>query len=117
SLPSWDKAIEEDWLGKWALSLMLINVSTRRFQRAVPLPGGDVPTPPGAGVSKSAASRRFVALSAARMKAWMGSDLSGLDLMVVQIDGIHITEHLVLVAAIGVDGQGEKDPLGPEGEG
>jgi hypothetical protein len=44
----------------------------------------------GAGVSKSAASRHFVALSAARMKEWMGADLSALDIMVVQIDGIYI---------------------------
>jgi putative transposase len=28
-LPSWEQAVAEDWLGKWALSLMLINVSTR----------------------------------------------------------------------------------------
>jgi hypothetical protein len=35
--------------------------------------------------------------------------------MVVQIDGIHITEHLVLVAAIGIDGEGVKHPLGLEG--
>ena len=112
SLPSWEKAIEEDWLGKWALSLMLINVSTRKFQRAVRLPEGDIPTPSGAGVSKSAASRRFVALSAERMKAWMGSDLSDLDLLVVQIDGIHIGDDLVLVAAIGIDAEGVKHPLG-----
>src|ERR1700730_4142236 len=111
-LPSWEKAIEEDWLGKWALSLMLINVSTRKFQRAVRLPEGDIPTPSGAGVSKSAASRRFVALSAERMKTWMGSDLSDLDLLVVQIDGIHIGDDLVLVAAIGIDGEGIKHPLG-----
>jgi hypothetical protein len=39
------------------------------------LPEGDVPAPTGAGVSKSAASRHFVALSAARMKEWMGADL------------------------------------------
>jgi putative transposase len=32
------------------------------------------------------------------MKEWMGADLSALDIMVVQIDGIHISEHLVLVA-------------------
>jgi hypothetical protein len=63
-------------------------------------------------VSKSAASRHFVALSAQRMKTWMETDLSGLDLLVVQIDGIHITEHLVLVAAIGIDGEGIKHPLG-----
>jgi hypothetical protein len=28
SLPSWDRAVAEDWLGKWAMNLMLINVST-----------------------------------------------------------------------------------------
>jgi hypothetical protein len=36
----------------------------------------------------------------------------GLDLLVVQIDGIHMTEHLVLVAAVGIDGEGIKHPLG-----
>jgi putative transposase len=111
-LPSWDRAVAEDWLGKWAMNLMLINVSTRKFRRAVRLPEGDVPAPAGAGVSKSAASRHFVALSAARMKEWMGADLSGLDIMVVQIDGIHISEHLVLVAALGIDSEGFKHPLG-----
>jgi len=112
ALPSWEQAVEEDWLGQWAMNLMLINVSTRKFRRAVRLPMGDVPAPAGAGVSKSAASRHFVALSAARMKEWMTSDLAALDIMVVQIDGIHITEHLVLVAAIGIDSEGVKHPLG-----
>ncbi len=64
ALPSWTTAQSEDLLGKWAMNLMLINVSTRRFGRAVRLPEGDVPAPEGAGVSKSAVSRRFVALSA-----------------------------------------------------
>jgi putative transposase len=112
ALASWQQAVEEDWLGQWAMNLMLINVSTRKLRRAVRLPEGDVPAPAGAGVSKSAASRHFVALSATRMKEWMASDLGGLDIMVVQIDGIHITEHLVLVAAIGIDGEGVKHPLG-----
>jgi transposase-like protein len=112
SLPSWERASEEDWLGRWAMNLMLINVSTRKFRRAVRLPEGDVPAAQGAGVSKSATSRRFVALSAARMKEWMGSDLGHLDIMVVQIDGIHIAEDIVLVAAIGIDSEGAKHPLG-----
>jgi hypothetical protein len=46
------------------------------------------------------------------MKEWMGADLSGLDIMAVQIDGIHISEHLVLVAALGIDSEGFKHPLG-----
>src|SRR5207302_9612880 len=112
ALPSWEQAVEEDWLGQWAMNLMLINVSTRKFRRAVRLPTRDGPAPAGAGVSKSAASRHFVALSAARMKEWMTSDLAALDIMVVQIDGIHVTEHLVLVAAIGIDSEGVKHPLG-----
>jgi len=111
SLPSWEAAMAEDWLGQWAMNLMLINVSTRKFGRAVRLPGGDVPAENGAGLSKSAASRRFVALSAERMKEWMASDLSKLNLLVIQIDGIHIEEDLVLLAAVGVDGVGDKHPL------
>ena len=111
-VPSWEAAVAENWLGKWAMNQMLINVSTRKFARSVRLPEGDVPAAAGAGLSKSAASRRFVALSAGRMKEWMASDLSGLDLLVVQIDGIHLDENLILVAAIGVDAMGDKHPLG-----
>ncbi len=94
------------------MNQMLINVSTRKFARSVRLPEGDVPASAGCGLSKSAASRRFVALSAARMKEWMASDLSGLDLLVIQIDGIHMDEDLILVAATGVDAKGDKHPLG-----
>ena len=112
TLPSWEAAMAEDWLGKWALNLMLINVSTRKCGRAMRLPEGEVPAGDGAGLSKSAASRRFVALSAERMKEWMASDLSKLDLLVIQIDGLHIEEDLVLAAAVGVDGEGSKHPLG-----
>jgi len=110
-LPSWEHALEEDWLGRWAMNLMLLNVSTRKFRRAVRHPEGDVPASAGSGVSKSAASRHFVALSAERMREWLAADLSGLDLLVVQIDGIHITEQLVLIAAIGIDADGIKHPL------
>ena len=81
------------------MNLMLINVSTRRFGRAVRLPEGDIPAADGAGVSKSAASRRFVALSAERMREWMAADLSKLDLLVIQIDGAHMAEDLTLLAA------------------
>src|SRR3954447_26585473 len=73
---------------------------------------GRFPAPQGAGLSKSAASRRFVALSTERMRVWMAADLSRLDLLVIQIDGVHIAEDLTLLAAIGIDGDGVKHPLG-----
>jgi transposase-like protein len=110
-IPSWQTALGEDWLGRWAMNLMLINVSTRRFGRAVRLPEGDVPAAAGAGLSKSAASRRFVALSAQKLADFMACDLSALDLLVIQIDGLQVSDELVLVAAIGIDGTGTKHPL------
>jgi len=84
-LPTWTAAQAEDWLGRWAMNLMLINVSTRKLRRAVRLPEGDLPVIAGESPSKSAASRRFVALSAKRLAEWMASDLSKLDLL-----GLHM---------------------------
>jgi transposase-like protein len=112
ALPSWEAAQAEDWLGRWAMNLMLINVSTRRFGRAVRLPEGDIAATAGSGVSKSAVSRRFVALSAERMSEWMAVDLSELDLLAIQIDGMHVTNELTMLAAIGIDDEGTKHPLG-----
>ena len=60
--PNWEAAQSEDLLGRWAMNLMLINVSTRCFGRAVRLPDSDMPSSAGAGVSKSVVSRRFVAV-------------------------------------------------------
>ena len=109
-LPSWETAQAEDWLGSggWALNLMLINVSTSGFGSAVRLPEGDIPASDSSGISKSAVSRRLVALSAVRMNEWMTADLSKLDLIVIQIDGIQIETDLVLLAAVGIDGDGVK---------
>ena len=38
--------------------------------------------------------------------------LATLDLLAIQIDGLHIEEDLILLAAVGIDGTGEKHPLG-----
>jgi len=40
TIPSCETAAQEDWLGRWAMNLMLINVSTRRFDPRCPAPGG-----------------------------------------------------------------------------
>src|SRR5476649_1373100 len=60
--------------------------------------------------TKSSVSRRFVALSTAKLKEWLAADLSGLDLLVIKIDGLHVGDY-VLVAAIGIDGAGDKHVL------
>src|SRR3954463_10160793 len=111
-LPSLAAGQRENWLGRWAMNQMLINVSTRRFRRSVRLPDGDVTSAKGDGTSKSAVSRKFVALSSAKLEDWLASDLSSLDLLAIQIDGLHVQEDLILVAAVGIDATGEKHPLG-----
>ncbi len=72
SLESWQVLRDGDLLLEWALNLMVLNVSTRKYRRAVRLPEGDLPGERGDGTSKSAVSRRFVALSRKKMKAWLG---------------------------------------------
>lgn len=42
----------------------------------------------------------------------MALDLSALDLLVMQIDGLHIDDNLVMLGAVGVDADGRKHPLG-----
>ena len=93
---------------------MVINVSTRKYARAVRLPddaGGDLPAASGDATSKSAVSRRFVALTRSKLKAWLASPRDDLDLVVLQIDGLHVGDHL-MVAAIGIDTGGAKHVLG-----
>ena len=110
SLESWQALRDGNLLLEWALNLMVLNVSTRKYHGAVRLPEGDLAKARGDGTSKSAVSRRFVALSRKKMKAWLASDLSELDLLVIQIDGLHVGDH-VLMAAIGVAGNGDKHVL------
>ena len=74
SLPSWELLSEPELLQAWAMNLMVINVSTRKYARAVRLPddaGGDLPAASGDATSKSAVSRRFVALTRSKLKAWL----------------------------------------------
>ena len=114
SLTSWELLSEPELLRAWPTNLMVINVSTRKYGRAVRLPaeaGGDLPTASGDATSKSAVSRRFVALTRSKLKAWLASPLDDLDLVVLQIDGLHVGDH-VMVAAIGIDGGGDKHVLG-----
>ncbi len=42
----------------------------------------------------------------------MASDLSNLDPLIIQIDGLPIGNELVLVAALGIDANGDKHSLG-----
>jgi putative transposase len=45
------------------------------------------------------------------MDEWVGRDLSAIDLGVLMIDGVHVAEHVLLVA-LGMDSDGKKHVLG-----
>jgi transposase-like protein len=90
--------------------LLLLGVATRHYGRAVRLEAGDVLRRAGDGTSKSAVSRRFVAMSQAKLEGWLARDLSELDLVVIQIDGMMVADH-TLIVALGIDSAGEKHPL------
>jgi putative transposase len=111
-LPNWLAATSEDWLGRNAMNLMLLGVATRRYGRAVRIPGGPLARVNGDATSKSAVSRKFVAVSQQKLDDWLASDISKLDLLAIQIDGLHVADEIVLLGAIGIDASGEKHILG-----
>jgi len=110
TLPSWEELRDPEVLRQWAFNMMVLNVSTRAYGRATRPPEADVPAGQGDGTSRSAVSRRFVAMSRKRFYEWRQADLSEHDFLVVQIDGLEVGE-TTLVAAIGVDGDGRKHVL------
>jgi transposase-like protein len=107
-LETWERFAEADPLTPRAVEQMVLGVSTRRYERSLE------PTPSGMrsrGTSKSAVSRRFTAATREQLAQMMSRDLSALQLCAVMIDGIHVGDHLVLVA-LGIDEQAEKHVLG-----
>ncbi len=53
----------------------------------------------------------FVAATERQMAEWLGRNLDALDLGVLMIDGVHINDHVLLVA-LGIDADGKKYVLG-----
>ena len=110
-LPTWTWLSRSDDILRW-MGTSLMGVSMRNALRAFRLPGSGVPEDPGAGLTKSSVSRRFKRLTQAAFEEWMASDLSGLDLVAIQMDGLHLTRDMVMVGAVGIDAGGNKHVLG-----
>jgi putative transposase len=108
SLPSFQWATHRDPLDAATIAAIAAGVSTRRYGTTLdPLPAGES----ASAVSKSAVSRRFVALSTQRLEQWLASRLDHVRLPVAMIDGIHFKDRVVLVA-LGFDTDGRKHVLG-----
>jgi putative transposase len=96
-------------LGRLALERMLGGLSTRRYPLGLE-PVGTQVTQAATGTSKSAISRRFVAMTHTALAELLSADLSGLDLVCLLIDGVHFGEHTCVVA-LGIAIDGTKHPL------
>ncbi len=108
-VPAYELFSSTELLGRMAVERMLAGVSTRHYPVALE-PVGEQVEAEAKSTSKSAVSRKFVAMTETALAELLAADLSGLDLVAIMIDGVHFADHLCVVAlGIGIDGV--KHPL------
>ena len=111
-LPTYAAASSTELLGHQAMAKMLAKLSARRYAIGLE-PVGSAVEAQSRGTSKSAVSRRFVTMTESALGALMSADLSGLDLVVIMVDGVSFAAHCCVVA-LGIDIEGNKIPLALE---
>ena len=105
SIPVYERLQAEPRLGERIRDILVRGVSTRKYAEVLPRMAGTV------GIAKSSVSRRFIRAARDALAALMGRRFDELDVLAVWIDGIVVDDHHIL-AAVGVDAQGEKHLLG-----
>ncbi len=90
------------------MNAVACGISTRKYARSLD-------TLPDAvrerSTSKSAVSRRYVALTTTQLTTWLTTPLGDRHFPIVMIDGIILGDHTVLIA-LGIDSEGRKQILG-----
>ena len=109
-VPAYELFASTELLGELALERMMAKLSTRRYGAGLEPVGAAVEASARA-TSRSAVSRRFVAMTERALGELMDADLSELELVALLIDGVHFAEHLCVVA-LGITIDGTKIPLG-----
>jgi transposase-like protein len=108
-VPAYDLFSSTELLGEMAMTKMMAKLSTRRYRAGLEPVGAQVAAT-SRSTSKSAVSRRFVEATETALAELLVGDLSGLDLVVLMVDGVHFADHLVVVA-MGIAIDGTKHPL------
>jgi putative transposase len=109
AVPAYELFSSTEVLGRMAMERMLAGLSTRRYGVGLE-PVGEQVTETATATSKSAVSRKFVALTETALADLLAADLSELDLVAVMVDGVHFAEHCCVVA-LGISIDGVKHPL------
>jgi transposase-like protein len=107
-LPSFAFAANRDPLDHHTLKAVACGVSTRNYARSLDSLPEEIEE---RSVSKSSVSRRYVAMTTKQMTTWLTTPLGDRHFPIVMIDGIHLGDHLVLIA-LGIDSEGKKQVLG-----
>ncbi len=103
-VPAYELFSSTEVLGRMAMERMLAGLSTRRYGVGLEPVGREI-TESATATSKSAVSRRFVAMTETALGELLAADLSGLDLVALMVDGVHFAESCCIVA-LGIDAEG-----------
>lgn len=104
-VPAYEAMQSDSRLARRMLEILMLGISTRRYQDVLPEMAETV------GVSKSSVSREFVEASAEVLQKLAERRFDDRDLLVIYLDGLVFGAHHVL-AAVGVDAEGNKQVLG-----
>jgi putative transposase len=108
-VPTYQAFAATELLDQLAVERMLAKLSTRRYRVGLEPVGSSVGQA-SSGTSRSAVSRRFVARTEHALAELLATDLSGLDLVALLVDGIRVAEHCCVVG-LGITTDGTKVPL------
>lgn len=107
-LPTFAFASRRDPMDRHTLNAVACGISNRKYARSLERLSESIGE---RSTSKSSVSRRYVAMTAKQLTSWMTTPLGGRHFPIVMIDGIHLGDHLVLIA-LGIDIEGKKQVLG-----
>lgn len=107
TLPAIAEFRQGDPVPEHVLQKILLGVSTRGYEQSL----APAPPLPTRGASKSAAGRHLITAMHAGMKKVLARPLADVRLAAMLLDGIQLGEETV-VAALGIDVDGKKLPLG-----
>ena len=104
-VPLYERLQDDSDLAARMSEILVSGVSTRKYARVLPAMAAS------AGIAKSSVSRALKAASALSLRELMERSFHERDIMAVYLDGIEVAGHHVM-AAVGLDGHGEKHLLG-----
>ena len=105
AIPAYQMLHTDGKLARRMLDLLMLGVSTRRYEKVLPEMADSV------GISKSAVSRQNIEAGGKLLKELAERSFAELDILIIYIDGLKFGDHHVL-GAVGVDDCGRKHVLG-----